>query len=72
MEVPSLQQLLETSALSTRAAREGAFLSDSIVTSPVCAPVLAWGSELQPCSHTGCGTAKSLHTPPPFPPTVKS
>ena len=51
-----------------RAGREGVLLSDSIVTSPVCAPVLAWGSELQPCSHTSCGTAKALRAPPPSAP----
>lgn len=38
----------------------------SIVTSPVLAPVLAWGSEQQPCSHTSCRTAKALHAPCPL------
>lgn len=50
---------------------KGLFVWLSIVTSPVLAPVLAWGSEQQPCSHTSCGTAKSLHMPPPLPPTVR-
>lgn len=40
----------------------------SIVTSPVLAPVLAWGSECQPCSHTSCGTAKAARTLPRFAP----
>lgn len=63
---------MEAYTLSTRIGRKGTFFVWlSIVTSPVLAPVLAWGSECQPCSHTSCGTAKALHTPPHFAPTVR-
>lgn len=55
--------------MSTRVGRKGTFFVWlSIVTSPVLASVLAWGSERQPCSHTSCGTAKALSTPPRFAP----
>lgn len=42
----------------------GLFVWPSIVTDPALAPVLAWGSERQRCSHTSCATAKALHPPP--------
>lgn len=72
MEVCGPRQLLEAYALSARVGRKGTFFVWlSIVTSPVLAPVLAWGSECQPCSHTSCGTAKAVPHHPVLPPTVR-
>lgn len=67
MEVPSPQQLLEAWLCLRELEEKGLFCPTLYSDSTVFAPVLAWGSELQPCSHTSCGTAKALRTPPPSP-----